>query len=53
MIYDLLAACQSGYDLLILYLAFLGLSRAEIAAEIGSSKTSVHRILARIRNDVN
>ena len=49
MIYDLLAACSSGYDLLLCYLSLYGLSLAEIAAETGESKTTIWRRLSRIR----
>ena len=49
MIYDLLAACSCGYDILLVYLSLYGLSLAEIAAETGDSKTSVWRRLSRIR----
>lgn len=49
MIYDIIAACISGYDLLICYLSMMGYSLAEIAQETGDSKTSVFRRLRQIK----
>lgn len=49
MIHDIIAACPSGYDLLICYLSMMGYSLAEIAQQTGDSKTSVFRRLKRIR----
>ena len=52
MIHDLLAACSSGYDLLIVYLAALGYSLQEIATATGDSKTGIHRRLTRIKKRI-
>ncbi len=49
MIYDIIRACPSGYDLLLCYLRFCGYSLGEIAQQTGDSKTSVFRRLKAIR----
>lgn len=49
MIYDIIAACGCGLDLLIVYLSMQGYSLREIAAQTQTSKTDVYRRLRRIR----
>lgn len=52
MIYDIIAACPSGYDLLVCYLSMMGYSLAEIAQQTGDSKTGIHRRLQAIKKRV-
>lgn len=52
MIYEIIAACPSGYDLLLCYLRFCGYSLGEIAQETGDSKTGVYRRLERIKKRI-
>lgn len=49
MIHDIIAACISGYDLLLVYLAMQGYSLSEIAGMTNDSKTTIFRRLRAIR----
>lgn len=46
---DILAACLSGYELLLVYLRLYGLTVSEIARELGTYDNSIHRDLQRIQ----
>ena len=52
MIHDLISACNCGFDLLVIFLAWQGYSLAEIAQKTGESKTSVFRRLQRIKQSL-
>ena len=49
MIHDLLTACKTGEDLLLVYLLCIGWTYAEIGRETGTSKATICRRLAAIR----
>lgn len=49
MTYDIIGACLSGYDLLLVYLRLYGLSTAEIARELQTYDNRIQRDLQRIR----
>lgn len=49
MIYDILASCRSGLDLLTVFLSWSGWSLGEIADEIGEHKSTTCRRLQSIR----
>lgn len=49
MIYDIIRACPSGYDLLVCYLRFCGYTLQEIAQQTSDSKTGIYRRLQAIR----
>ena len=46
---DILSACLSGYELLLVYLRLYGLSVAEIARELQTYDLQIHRDLQRIQ----
>lgn len=46
---DILVACISGYDLLLVYLRLYGLTVSEIARELQTYDLQVHRDLQRIQ----
>lgn len=50
MIYDIISACPSGYDLLVCYLRFCGYTLQEIAQQTSDSKTGIYRRLQAIRD---
>lgn len=49
MIHDLLTACKTGEDLLLVYLLWIGWSYSEIGRETGTSKATISRRIAAIR----
>lgn len=46
---DILSACISGYELLLVYLRLYGLNISEIARELGTYDNRIQRDLQRIR----
>ena len=49
MIYNILSACHTGYDILLVFLKWQGFSLSEIAEMTSDSKAQVFRQIQRIK----